>query len=31
MSCYVPLGVGYTKTIEKIFGLHELLCGQIAQ
>jgi len=31
MSCYVPLGVGFTETIGKILGLHEYLCDLIAQ
>lgn len=31
MSCYVPLGVGFTETIGKILGLHEYLCDLLAQ
>jgi len=31
MSCYVPLGVGFTETVGKILGLHEYLCDLIAQ
>jgi hypothetical protein len=31
MSCYVPLGVGFTENSGKILGLHEYLCDLIAR